>query len=106
MENSKMHWMTLIATALLIVGIFWTLVSIPYYYYSAGVLGILIVALNATASIAFVISIAASILGFSQTIKEKLSTRLTIIPLIIGLILLANSFAIYAFLIASRFQLL
>jgi heme/copper-type cytochrome/quinol oxidase subunit 4 len=104
MENSKMHWITLIATALLIVGIFWMMFSSSYYYYSAGVLGIIIIALNATMLIAFVISIIASILGFSQTIKEKLSTRLTIIPLIIGLILLANSIAIYAFLIASRIQ--
>jgi hypothetical protein len=104
MENSKMHWMTLIATALLIVGIFWMMFSSSYYYYSVGVLGIIIIALNAMAAIAFVISIIASILGFSQTIKEKLSTRLTIIPLMIGLILLANSIAIYAFLIASRIQ--
>jgi hypothetical protein len=102
MENSKMHWMTLIATTLLIVGIFWMLVSSSFSYYSAGVLGIIIIALNAAALISFVISIIASILGFSQTIRERLSTRLTIIPLTIGLILLANSIAIYAYLIASR----
>lgn len=104
MEYSRMHWLTLIAIGLFAVGIFWMLIASPgySYYYPGNLLGIILLGLNATLLIAFIISMIASILGFSQILKEKLSTRLSVISLIIGLIVLANSIAIYAFTLASR----
>jgi len=85
---------------LIMVTMFWLLVSSSYYSYgnnsNLNFLRVLPLFLNAGSAVCFMVSMIGASLGFTRMLKRRLSTRLSVISMIIGLILLMNSILIYA----------